>query len=95
MGFWAERPQGIDFSKNVEISNIQNPENPKNCRKVVRNGSGKVLPGSRQVRMRQNCVPNPMECLPEPKTPVKNSKHPKICENPENPGFSYFPIGSL
>ena len=56
-------------------------ENPK----IVRNGSGKVLPGSRQVRMDQNCVPNPMECLPDPKTPIKNSKTPKIHRNPKNP----------
>ena len=68
MGFGAERPHGMDFLKNVETPKLQNPENPRKCQKVVQNGSTKVLPGSRQVRTGQNCVPNPMETLPDPKT---------------------------
>ena len=58
MGFWAERPHGIDF---FEKCRKAKNEKSGNCRKIVRNGSGKVLPGSRQVRMGQNCVANPME----------------------------------
>ena len=62
MGFWAERPQGMDF---FEKCRSARKSKSKKCQKIVRNGSGKVLPGSRQVRTGQNCVANPMECLSE------------------------------
>ena len=90
MGFWAERPHGIDF-----FEKWQSTKNTKsrNCPKIVRNGYGKVLPGSREVRMDQNCAPSPMECLPDPKTTPKIEKIPKTQKIPSllSPmgGFTY------
>ena len=31
-------------------------------------------PGSREVRKGQNCAPDPLEALPDPKNPMKNKK---------------------
>ena len=57
------------------------------------NGLEKVGLGSGDTHIGQNCAPNAMECLPDPKTAQKNSKNVENPENPKNPGFSYFPIG--
>ena len=91
----------LEIALRAFFSKCRNPKIPKasnKCAKNVRktkqiknkkrNGSGKVLPGSRQVRVDQNCAPNPMECLPEPKTPKK-----KKTKMPRTPPHSYPHVG--
>ena len=71
---WPERPHGIDFFEKCSISKNRNPEN---CPKMFRNGSRKMIWGSREVRKGQNCAPDAMEALPDPKNPFKISKKAK------------------
>ena len=63
--------------------------------KMSSNGSKKVSLGSGDAHIGQNCAPNAMECLPDPKTSIKNSKKAKKVKNPENPGFPVFSYRSL
>ena len=58
--------------------------------KIVRNGSRKMISGSREVRKGQNCAADPLEALPDPKTAIKISKMNKNVENLENGGISVF-----
>ena len=75
------------------------PSAPKGSEnsKIVRKLS-ETCPGFRQVRMHQNCAPNPKECLPDFKTLVKNWKNKKKSKNFKSRAFPYFthraPVGS-
>ena len=56
----------------------KSPKKSKNCPKIVRNKSRKMIQGSPDHGMDENCAPNPLEGLPDLKTPFKNSKKTKI-----------------
>ena len=81
------------------MKQVQNPRNPElKIKQMFRNGSRKMLPRPRDLRVDQNCAPNPMECLPEPKTAIQIKKILKNPENPESPIIFLFllwgPIGT-
>ena len=65
---------GSTFSKKLEIGPKKILENVKNDW----NGSRKMLRRYWDLGVDRNCAANPMECLPDLKTPVKIKKNPKI-----------------
>ncbi len=107
MGGWVLREilLRIFFIRNSESQNPKNPgvhffkkdEPPRFSREgapPAERGAGKVLLGSRQVRMGQKCVPNPMETFPDPKE-IKNPKIPENSENPPSPKAGVCSTGGL
>ena len=58
------------------------------CPKMIRNGSRKMIRGSREVRKEQIFAPNPLEGLPDLQNPFKNSKKIKSRKINRNPYFS-------
>ena len=86
---------GSTFSKRVEFRKVEIPKNVKHCPKMIRNGSRKMLQGSREVRVGQNCAPNSLEGLPDLQNPFKNSKKVKNPKNREHQQKSVFFLGCL
>ena len=60
---------GSTFSKRVEFRKVAIPKNDENWSKIIRNGSRKMILRSGDLRKEQNCVPNPLEGLPDLKNP--------------------------
>ena len=65
---------GLTFSKKVGFRKVEIQTNIEHCPKIVRNGSRKMIWGSREVRKGQNCAPDAMEALPDPKNLIKTLK---------------------
>ena len=90
---WPERPHGIDFFEKSWISKNRNQKNDKICPKVGWNGLRTIIRGSREVRKGQNCAPDAMEALPDPKNPFKNKKKDqKPLKSGKSRIFGIFPI---
>ena len=81
---------GSTFSKRLEFRKIEIPKNIKNRPKMIRNGSRKMILRSGDLRKEQNCVPNPLEGLPDLQNPFENLKKAKNPTNLKNRGFSVF-----
>ena len=75
---------GIDFFE--KTGNYKGQKSEK-YQTMLLNESRKLFPGSRDFGVDQNAAANPMECLPDPKTAIKNQKIARTPENLENWDF--------
>ena len=78
------------FRKELNFEKSKSNKMSNFGRKFVEMGFRKMIGGSRKVRKGQNCVPDPLEGLPDLKNQFKNSKKAKKHKNPKNQGFSVF-----
>ena len=81
---------GSTFSKKIGFRKVEIQTNVETCPEMVRNGSRKMIGGSREVRVGQNLAANPLEGLPEARNVFKNPQKANNFENHENQCFFVF-----
>ena len=79
---------GLTFRKKWKLAQSKVQKMFKRCPKWVE----KNAPGSRDLRVDQNWTPNPLECLQDPKTAIKESKNDPTPGMPKLRDFRIFTI---
>ena len=67
----------MEIKKSTKKSKIEIRKNVEKCAKMIRNGSRKMIQGSQDHGMDENCAPNPLEGLPEARNPFKDKQMPR------------------